>query len=939
MIQFRPYQEAAIQSARDKIATGVKRILLNSPTGSGKTIIAAGIVQRAVAKGKRVLFLAHRRELIHQTCAKLVEGGVLNFGVIMAGQRLNHAAAPVQVVSIQTLVRRELPPADIIIVDEAHRITSRSYLSVLANYPLAVVLGLSATPERLDGRGLDDVFNDMVVVAKVPDLIDQGFLVRPVCYVGPTADLSGIKIKRGDYDETALAEAMDRPSLTGNIVTNWLRLANGKKTVAFAASVDHAKHIADEFMAAGVSAAWLSGDTPTAQREALIADWRAGYITVIANCMIFCLDSETEILTDRGFVRHEEMTMQHKVANWCPDGTIYFKEPEDIVKRELYDFEKMAVVNTGKVDIRVTDTHRMIYKVGRGLKWEKTAARKLAERCFTFPVCGNAEPVVFDDLHRKRWLATSRARFVSTNSYNYRVRNGLSYPESIIEAERLYDIKSGLVSKLPHELTIDECHFIGFWIGDGSINHLMRGGVEYTASQSAIYPEIINWFDSVIEKIGIDCIKRKKSAPKHQKTQNDWLCWSFPRGTGGRNQDRNGVFFIEPYLDKNGSYLLNGLNREQILALIHGLWMADGDHTIHQRRVIANTNKGLLDLLQSILVCRGSSATVNNITPPGYKDHWKPIYLMTFDPNKAIREVSSTDPEKRMRLEEPIEGERVWCVKTESRNLVTRRNGRICVMGNTEGFDLPELEVCILARPTQSVGMYLQQAGRIMRPAPSKHQAIIIDHAGCCQMHGQPHLHREWTLEGMAKKRKEQGQELHQVCQPCGMVFEAEPTLWLEETQPALRPAFVPAAQRLLAGSEKGRGMASCPGCSAAACLVCGGCFEVHKTKQAIDGIATSNIAVCPTCAARYSDVPQLLPADHEAYIPTTTQDDLVAMGDEVPIKVTVLNDYKRLINEAKRHGRKRGWAYWRLKEKYDDGVLRDCLPRHTGQWWKEQAR
>jgi DNA repair protein RadD len=544
MIQFRPYQETAIQSARDKIAGGCKRILLNSPTGSGKTIIAAGIVQRAVAKGKRVLFLAHRRELIHQTCAKLVEGGVLNFGVIMAGHRINHAAAPVQVASIQTLVRRELPPADLVMVDECHRAASRSYLSVLANYPQAAVIGLSATPERLDGKGLDDIFHDMVVVATVPDLIEMGFLVKPTCYVGATADLSGVATRRGDYDEGQLAEAMDKPRLTGDIVANWLRLAKGRPTAVFAAGVEHARHITAEFVAAGIAAATVTGETPANEREAIIADWRAGFIQVCVNVFIF-----------------------------------------------------------------------------------------------------------------------------------------------------------------------------------------------------------------------------------------------------------------------------------------------------------------------------------------------------------------------------------------------------------VEGFDFPELECVVLARPTQSVSLYLQAVGRVMRPSPDKTQAIIIDHAGCCQMHGQPHLHREWTLEGMAKKRKDQGQALHQVCQPCGMVFEAEPNWWLEETQPNIRPAFVPAAQRLLAGSEKGRGMAHCPGCSAASCLVCGDHFEVRARQVSVDGIATVNTTVCPTCAAVYGDVPRLLPADHDAYIPTTTDDDLVAMGDEVPLKVVVLNDYKRLINEAKRHGRKRGWAYWRLKEKYDDGVLRDCLPRHTGQWWKEQAR
>jgi superfamily II DNA or RNA helicase len=254
-IQFRDYQLRAIHDARVKIGAGVRRIVLNAPTGAGKTCIAAGIVQSAIAKGKRVLFLAHRRELIEQTVNKLVDAGVLHFGVIMAGNRLNSADAPVQVASIQTLIRRELPPADLIIIDEAHRASARSYLSVIANYPSAAVLGLTATPERTDGKGLDDIFQDMIVVETVPNLIEQGFLVKPVCYVGPTADLSGVRTKRGDYDERQLATVMDKPKLVGDIIENWKRLARGKPTAVFAVNVAHADHIAAEFRAAGVSAA------------------------------------------------------------------------------------------------------------------------------------------------------------------------------------------------------------------------------------------------------------------------------------------------------------------------------------------------------------------------------------------------------------------------------------------------------------------------------------------------------------------------------------------------------------------------------------------------------------------------------------------------------------------------------------------------------------
>jgi DNA repair protein RadD len=542
--KFRDYQELAVNSTRSRIASGVRRVIINAATGSGKTVIAAGIVLMAVSKGKKVLFIAHRRELIEQTCAKLVDAGVLNFGVIMSGNRAVNAAAAVQVASIQTLVRRELPPADLIIIDEAHRSQSKSYLNILANYPRAVVIGLSATPERLDGKGLDDIFDDMVVVEQVSNLIARGFLMKPVCYVGPVPDLVGVKTRCGDYDEHELADAMDQPKLIGDIVANWMRLARGKQTVAFAASVEHAKHIADEFRAAGVSAAVVSGKTPKAQREAIIADWRSGYIQVVANCALFI-----------------------------------------------------------------------------------------------------------------------------------------------------------------------------------------------------------------------------------------------------------------------------------------------------------------------------------------------------------------------------------------------------------EGFDYPELEVCILARPTQSVSLFLQCCGRVMRTAPNKDVAIILDHAGCLHEHGQPHLDRVWTLEGMAKKRKKTDSAM--TCDVCQLVHEFNPVLALAEIQPSLvGSALIAKAQTALRGKTSGRFIDVCPGCGSTVCAVCGDTFEPKQKKRDIDGIAWESVATCPHCGAQYvDDVPHVFSEQTEPLVPESTDDLLVQMSDdEVPLKLLVQNKYKYLINEAKQRGRKRGWAWHRLKDEYGEDVVRECLPRHRAEWWRAQA-
>ncbi len=190
--------------------------------------------------------------------------------------------------SIQTLIKREFPPADLIIIDEAHRAASKSYRDVLANYPAAKVLGLSATPERLDGKGLNDLFEEMVEVISIPALIEERFLIKPLLYSGrfDGASLAGIKKRQGDYAEGELQAAMDKPKLIGDLIANWKARADGKLTVAFACGVEHAEHIAQEFFNAGIPAAAIHGGMSPAEREGIIRDWRKGFIKVVVNCMI-----------------------------------------------------------------------------------------------------------------------------------------------------------------------------------------------------------------------------------------------------------------------------------------------------------------------------------------------------------------------------------------------------------------------------------------------------------------------------------------------------------------------------------------------------------------------------------------------------------------------------------------------------------------------------
>jgi superfamily II DNA or RNA helicase len=293
MITLRPYQLDAVEQVRRKVHDGARRTLLVLATGGGKTSCAAHLIQCALEKGKRSLFVAHRRELIEQCYGRLLTAGIAeaNVGIIMAGDKRRRPHAPVQVASLDTLRARCKPPADLVIVDEAHRALAKSYRDLASEYPNAVHLGLTATPYRADGRGLGDAYDALVVVASPKELIAKSFLVEPIVYTVPEhelPDLSGVRVKGGDYDEKDLARAVDKQVLVGNIVEHWARRAGGMRTVVFAVSIEHSRHLAERFNAAGVASEHLDGWTPTAERDAILKRLEMGVTSVVSNVGVLC---------------------------------------------------------------------------------------------------------------------------------------------------------------------------------------------------------------------------------------------------------------------------------------------------------------------------------------------------------------------------------------------------------------------------------------------------------------------------------------------------------------------------------------------------------------------------------------------------------------------------------------------------------------------------
>ena len=287
MSALREYQSTATADIEAALDTGAK-VLYVLPTGAGKTVVAADLIERAVEAGKHVLVLTHRREILKQTSFKLA----FDHGLIQAGLTID-LSYPVQVASIQTLWARcmrtdksPLPAADMVIIDEAHHIRARTWQQILESYPNAQRLGLTATPCRSDGRGLGNHFTKLIQGPQIPELIKQGFLTRTIYYAPANPDLIGVATRQGDYAINQLSDRMNRDDLVGDIVSNWHKCGQRRKSLVFCVDVAHSVHVRDEFLKADVRAEHVDGKTPKPERDAILARLASGETEVVCNCMV-----------------------------------------------------------------------------------------------------------------------------------------------------------------------------------------------------------------------------------------------------------------------------------------------------------------------------------------------------------------------------------------------------------------------------------------------------------------------------------------------------------------------------------------------------------------------------------------------------------------------------------------------------------------------------
>lgn len=289
-----PFQTTVARGIwRELVLNNAKSTLLTAPTGSGKTTVAAFLTQQLNQRlGWNVLFLAPKREIVHQTAARMLRSGI-RCGTIMAGEVLS-PDRPVQIASNASYLRwrgRKVANAapSLIIVDEAHGALSRTMVKLLDDYAGrgSKLLGMTATPVRSDGQGLGRLFDTMVCAPGVHDLTVAGFLVPMDYYVGIVPDTRGIRITAGDYSQDELAAVMNREALVGDVADNYARLAKGRPALLFASGVQHSLHLRDRLRGAGFHVEHIDGETPSSERDAIHNKLAHGELDIVTNANVY----------------------------------------------------------------------------------------------------------------------------------------------------------------------------------------------------------------------------------------------------------------------------------------------------------------------------------------------------------------------------------------------------------------------------------------------------------------------------------------------------------------------------------------------------------------------------------------------------------------------------------------------------------------------------
>lgn len=288
MIALRPFQEILM----DKIRAALKRsrhILLVLSTGGGKTVLAAFMTLGSSIKGKRVMFTCHRDFLLDQTAEAFDSVGI-KYTFIAAGRKYD-PKCNVVIASIDTLKRRyeTIEPPDVLIIDEALHVPAAGWSKVVEHYQSSgcLTIGLCACPQRASGEGLGKWFKEIVEGPPMTWLIENGYLSKYKIFAPSKPDLVGLHKRAGEYITEEITDRMNKPSITGNAIAEYKKIADGKQGVAFCCSIKHSQAVCQAFNDEGIIAVHIGSDTHKEVRQKMLKAFIDGRVKILTSVDIF----------------------------------------------------------------------------------------------------------------------------------------------------------------------------------------------------------------------------------------------------------------------------------------------------------------------------------------------------------------------------------------------------------------------------------------------------------------------------------------------------------------------------------------------------------------------------------------------------------------------------------------------------------------------------
>lgn len=735
-MKFEPryYQADAFKAFTEYTAENwCKNPLIVLPTGTGKAYLQAMIVQWMLEwDHTKILLLTHDQTLIEQNYDELMElmnDRLVDAGIYCAGLKRREARNRITFASIQSVHKRawsDIGFRDIIIIDEAHRVphkdegTYRAFIAEMRKInPKIIIVGLTATQYRMKGglltEGKTKIFDDICYEVTIPELINPEHpknrdkkqylcnITTPKKAMKSKVDLSGVHIRYGEYIEKEMQEAFCKDNLVERSVKEIIEHTQDRKHVlVFTAGIDHCTEVIEAFEKFGQSVDCGHSKRTDIENQKALYDFKSGKIKYLVNvdkwttgfnykpvdCIAIlramksvglyvqiCVDSETEILTTRGFLKYNEIKKDDIVYAFdLKNQNIKKTEIENIIINKRKKNDSMYSYKSLYLDFRVTEQHDMIFKSRKTNIWKKE----------------NIEKMILN-------------------------KDSFHVPVSSIE----YNENKCILKDC-------EIEFLGWFLSDGTINKKTNA---IQISQSLTNLHYIKEIEECLIKTGMKYgkkeIKRKGDLSKY----NNNIVFSISKGEPrGRDKDKKGWSYLEEYIDKNINSNYDKMNKRQIKILLSSINKGDGS----KRKTITweektmtlamGNNKLYADNLQSLLIRKGFrcnlSARQNKSSEWVINPKIQYFLLVKEIENSSIAGINCKDGKiknkksyKRTRIqkEEIINEEIVWCIKNKYGTIITRRNGKVLIMGN---------------------------CGRGTRIDESKNDCLILDFGGNIETHG-----------------------------------------------------------------------------------------------------------------------------------------------------------------------------------------------------------